>query len=125
LLKLAVQEPPALVMRKKRTASIRSLTESHHHHSNKHRAKSPDSGVSSYGNARLEIFEKRLRHKTREDRYKLKNKKEKPIDKDGEDRPRTKRVKRGDAAKAAKTAGKKLMNSFASKSISKDRLTVR
>lgn len=74
--------------------------------------------------AREEIFEKRARHKTREDRYESK-KQEKLKTKDGEKITRTKRVKRGDAARAARKAGADLISNFTSKNIGQERLTVR
>jgi hypothetical protein len=71
-----------------------------------------------------ETFEKRARHKTREDRYEPK-KKVKKRSKDGEERiPRKKREKKGDRKKAAKKAGEDLMINFSSKSIGQERLTV-
>jgi hypothetical protein len=71
-----------------------------------------------------ETFERRARHKTREDRYEPK-KKVKKRSKDGEERSlRKKREKKGDRKKAAKKAGEGLMRNFSSKSIGQERLTV-
>jgi hypothetical protein len=71
-----------------------------------------------------ETFERRARHKTREDLYEPK-KKVKKRSKDGEERsPRKKREKKGDRKKAAKKAGEGLMRNFSSKSIGQERLTV-
>lgn len=71
-----------------------------------------------------EVFEKRARHKTREDRYEPKeaNKKEgKNIE---IKRSVSKREKKSDRRKAAKKAGEDLMNNFISKNIGQERLTV-
>lgn len=108
---------------KQRVLSDQSLERQPRRHSEKQNARSLDSGSSSKLNVRHETFEKRARHKTREDRYETK-KKEKTAVKDVEDKPRAKRVKRGDGARAARKAGERLMNSFTSKSIGQDRLTV-
>lgn len=69
-------------------------------------------------------FEKRARHKTREDRYEPKEKvKKRRNDEEGR-RPRKKGEKKGDRNKAAKKAGEDLMRNFSSKSIGQARLTV-
>ncbi|KAE9381414.1 hypothetical protein N431DRAFT_551514 [Stipitochalara longipes BDJ] len=72
-----------------------------------------------------EIFERRARHKTREDRYEPKKKvKKRPKDVD-EKQPRKKKEKRGDRKEAAKKAGEDLVRNFSSKSIGQERLTIR
>ena len=93
----------------------------------KHKVASSDSESSAESNTRQETYEKRDRHKTREDRYELKKKKKKhKSDKpDGERKPKKKREKKGDKKRASKKAGEDLMNNFSSKSVAQDRLTVR
>lgn len=72
-----------------------------------------------------DTFEKRARHKTREDLYEPKKKKEKKSRKNGdEQRPKQKRQKKGDRKKAAKKASENLMHNFQSKNIGQERLTV-
>lgn len=71
-----------------------------------------------------ETFEKRARHKTREDLYDPKRKRKRGNKNDEEKKLVTKRTKKGDGKKAAKKAGEDLMNNFTSKSIGQDRLTV-
>lgn len=72
--------------------------------------------------SKQETFEKRARHKTREDRYDIEIKTnkaeavEKPI--------RTRREKKGDRRKAIRKASEDLMISFASNKIGQTRLTV-
>ncbi|KAL2064991.1 hypothetical protein VTL71DRAFT_4131 [Oculimacula yallundae] len=72
-----------------------------------------------------ETFERRARHKTREDRYEAKKKEPKKSKTRGETPSRKKREKRGDRAKVAKKAGEELIQKFNSKNISQDRLTIR
>ncbi|PBP19596.1 hypothetical protein BUE80_DR009575 [Diplocarpon rosae] len=84
-----------------------------------------DHGSSSHAsshNPPRETFEKRARHKTREDRYEPK-KKEERSEKTGE--ARKKRENRGDRRRAAKKSGEKLMQNFSSKNVARDRLTMR
>jgi hypothetical protein len=70
-------------------------------------------------------FEKRARHKTREERYEPKEKKSRNSDRVGErKRSKTRREKRGDRKKRAKRAGEELMYNFSSNSIGQERLTV-
>ena len=71
-----------------------------------------------------ETFEKRERYKTREDRYEPRKKKHKSEKRDEEPKRKKRREKRGDKNKAAKKAGEDLMNSFSSKNVAHDRLTV-
>ncbi len=71
-----------------------------------------------------EIFEKRPRHKTREDKYEPKRKGKKSRKTGEEEMTRKKREKRGNRKKAVKKAGEDVMQSFKSKSIGQDRLTV-
>jgi len=71
-----------------------------------------------------EVFEKRTRHKAREDLYEP-IKKYKSSRKDSEEKSRRKKKeKKSDRRKAAKRAGEDLMHNFSSKSIGQDRLTV-
>ncbi|KAG4438521.1 hypothetical protein IFR05_005995 [Cadophora sp. M221] len=89
---------------------------------------SSDSGLSSHPatpSPPKETFEKRARHKTREDRYEPKKKDKKSGKITGEKSSRKKREKRGDRKKAARKAGDELMQNFSSKSIAQDRLTIR
>ncbi|KAH7364349.1 hypothetical protein BKA65DRAFT_135273 [Rhexocercosporidium sp. MPI-PUGE-AT-0058] len=72
-----------------------------------------------------ETFEKRARHKTREDRYEPKKKEKKQRKTSDEKTSRKKRERKGDRKKAARTAGETLMQNFSSKSIAQDRLTIR
>jgi hypothetical protein len=101
--------------------------EPNHHPQKKCKSEPSDKGTSTNSSVHqenFENFEKRARHKTREDRYEPK-KEEKNFDrKDGEKRPRTKRAKKGDGKRAARKAGEDLMNNFTSKSIGQERLTV-
>lgn len=84
----------------------------------------PSTASTASWSPKKETFEKRVRHKTREERYEPK-KKEKQRPKDGvEKRPRKKKEKKGDLKKAAKKAGEDLMQNFSSTSISQERLTV-
>lgn len=89
-------------------------------------SKAPE--ASSYssvaGIPRKETFERRARHKTREDRYDP-NKKNKQK-KGGEDDKRQKKKKetKSERRKANKRAGEDLMRNFSSKSIGQERLTV-
>lgn len=71
-----------------------------------------------------ETFEKRARHRTREDLYDPKRKRKRADKNDEEEKPMTKRTKKGDGKKAAKRAGEDLMNNFTSNRIGQDRLTV-
>lgn len=92
------------------------------------KAEPPESVELPQANIRKETFEKRARHKTREDRYdpnkeKSRNRKEKEVE-EAEKQPRKRREKKSDKRKAAKKAGEDLMNNFSSKSIGQDRLTV-
>ena len=94
------------------------------HPTKKRKAASSDSTSLAGSNARPEIFERRDRHKTREDRYEPKKKKHKSEKRDKERKPRKTREKKGDKKKAEKKAGEKLMHNFSSKKVSQDRLTV-
>lgn len=90
----------------------------------KRKAEPPDNGTCTSSSAHQEVFEKRARHKTREDRYEPKKEKKSFEGKDWEKRPRTKRAKKGDEKRAARKAGENLINNFTSKSIRQERLTV-
>ncbi|KFY05728.1 hypothetical protein V492_08332 [Pseudogymnoascus sp. VKM F-4246] len=72
-----------------------------------------------------ETFEKRSRHKTREDRYESKKAKKYVIENDKLAKKKTIKVKRGDAARASRKAGEDLINGFRSKHVVQDRLTMR
>jgi len=83
----------------------------------------PDiSSLSSLPSTRKETFEKRARHKTKEDRYEPKTKLSKS-DKTTE-KKRSKSKNKGDRKRAAKKAGEDLIRNFSSKNIGQDRLTV-
>ncbi|KFY30551.1 hypothetical protein V494_08118, partial [Pseudogymnoascus sp. VKM F-4513 (FW-928)] len=72
-----------------------------------------------------ETFEKRSRHKTKEDRYESKKAKKYIIEDDKPAKKKTVKVKRGDAARASRKAGEDLINGFRSKHVVQDRLTMR
>lgn len=93
----------------------------------KQKVASSDSGLSSHPatpSPPKETFEKRARHKTREDRYEPRKKEKRQGKIAVEKSSRKKREKRGDRKKAARKAGEELMQNFSSKSIAQDRLTV-
>ena len=71
-----------------------------------------------------EVFHKRQRHKTKEDRYETKARKGKSQGEEKSAKPKSKKPKRGDAAKRSRAAGELLITSFASNKIAQDRLTV-
>ena len=81
-----------------------------------------DSSATSH--ARHRSFEKRCRHKTRDDRYELKKEKHKSAKHDGQRQPRRNREKKGDKKRASRKAGEDLMHKFSSEKVSEDRLTV-
>ncbi len=84
---------------------------------------SESSGTSQASSEHIwETFEKRLRYKTREDRYEPKKKNKK--DESAEKRPRTKRERKG-IQKSIRRSGQEIMSSFNSPNIGQDRLTVR
>lgn len=95
----------------------------------KQRLASSDSGVSSHLASPAppkETFEKRPRHKTREDKYEPKKKEKEEKNRVSEGKSsRKKREKSGDRRKAAKKAGDELIQNFSSKNIAQDRLTIR
>ncbi|KAF5867991.1 uncharacterized protein Bfra_007187 [Botrytis fragariae] len=102
---------------------VKETTRSHKHQRNVSSSITSISSRSSVMQPKQEIFEKRARHKTREDRYDTKRKSNKA---EAVDKPiRTRREKRGDRAKAARKASNDLMSNFASNKIGKDRLIVR
>lgn len=93
----------------------------------KQKTKNSVSGTSASSvslTPKKETFEKRARHKTREDRYEPKEKVKKCRNDEECKRPRKKREKKGDRKRAAKKAGEDLMRNFSSKSIGQNRLTV-
>jgi hypothetical protein len=94
------------------------------------RSKSPTL-ITTFPHARAhrkETFEKRARHKTREDRYEPKTKSPK-LEKDTKEKEKdinrttSKRMKKSDRSKLKKDGGE-LMRNFSSKSIGQERLTV-
>jgi hypothetical protein len=94
------------------------------HLQKKRKTEPSDEGTSVQFSNPLETFEKRLRHKTRDDRYEPKEKKKKSEKPSEGKRSRTKREKKGDRKKAAKKAGEDLMRNFSSNRIAQERLTV-
>ncbi|KAI9642327.1 hypothetical protein NHQ30_009129 [Ciborinia camelliae] len=98
-------------------------TKTHKHQKNAPSTMTSSSSQPSVMQQKQETFEKRPRHKTREDRYDTKKKSnkaevvEKPI--------KTRREKKGDRKKAARKASGDLMKNFASNKIGQDRLTTR
>ncbi|KAM0128781.1 hypothetical protein ACHAP3_008169 [Botrytis cinerea] len=102
---------------------VKERTRSHKSQMNVPSTVTSTSSRSSAVQPKQEAFEKRARHKTREDRYDTKRKADKS---EAVDKPiRTRREKRGDRKKAARKASEDLMNNFASNKIGQDRLTVR
>jgi hypothetical protein len=96
------------------------------HHRKKRKREASVSGTSissASSKPKQETFERRPRHKTREDRYEPKKAKKGAKD-DEERRFKKKKEKKGDRKKAAKKAGEDLMRNFSSKRISQERLTV-
>lgn len=94
-----------------------------HHESNRKRKRSltPSVEVRSPSRDRpKETFERRARHKTKEDRYEPKSRTEKQ-GKERKSKPRTE--KKGERRKASKKTGEDLMRNFESKYIGNDRLT--
>lgn len=83
-----------------------------------------DSQSESDQPQRKETFEKRSRHKTKEDRYESKKTRKHVVEDDKPAKKKTIKVKRGDAAKASRKAGEDLINGFRSKNVAQDRLTV-
>lgn len=83
-----------------------------------------DSQSDSDQPKRKETFEKRSRHKTREDRYESKKARKYDSEDDKPAKKKTIKVKRGDAAKASRKAGEDLINGFKSNNVAQDRLTV-
>jgi hypothetical protein len=81
------------------------------------------SSLSSLPSTPKETFDKRPRHKTKEDRYEPKKKHAKS-EKTAE-KKRSKLEKKGDRKNAAKKAGEDLIRNFTSKNIGQERLTVR
>jgi hypothetical protein len=90
----------------------------------KHEVVPSDSASLADSHVHHETFEKRERHKTREDRFEPKKKRHKSDKQDGTPKRKKKREKKGDKRQAAKKASEDLMNNFSSKSIAENRLTV-
>ncbi|OBT66656.1 hypothetical protein VE03_03870 [Pseudogymnoascus sp. 23342-1-I1] len=84
-----------------------------------------DSQSESDQPRRKETFEKRSRHKTKEDRYESKKTRQHAAEDDKPAKKKVIKVKRGDAAKASRKAGEDLINGFRSKHVAQDRLTMR
>ncbi|KFY84933.1 hypothetical protein V500_08873 [Pseudogymnoascus sp. VKM F-4518 (FW-2643)] len=84
-----------------------------------------DSQSESDKPRRKETFEKRSRHKTKEDRYESKKARKHVIEDDKPAKKKVIKVKRGDAAKASRKAGEDLINGFRSRNVAQDRLTMR
>jgi hypothetical protein len=91
----------------------------------KRKAEESDTETSVLSNHRRETFEKRPRHKTREDLYEPKNRKKNCQPSGREKRERTNREKKRDRKRASRRAGHDLMQNFSSDNIAQDRLTVR
>lgn len=107
---LKVRETSIPLRRKRKAESSSSASEREDH--------------SALQTSPKEVFEKRTRHKTREDLYEP-NEKHKSSKKDSEEKlRRKKKEKKSGRRKAAKKAGEDLMHNFSSKSIGQDRLTV-
>ena len=88
-------------------------------------SESETSECSSSSVSREEVFEKRARHRTREERYKPKEKKSRKSGKAAEEKwSKMRREKRGDRKRSARKAGEELLNTFSSKNIGQERLTV-
>lgn len=82
------------------------------------RSPTPSTAVRSPSRERpKETFERRPRHKTKEDRYEPKKKTEK------ERKSNRKKPKKGELTKGTKKAGETLMHNFTSKHVGNDRLT--
>lgn len=117
-----VKERTKIPNRSRATEHGEDVTRSHKHRKNLPSTTTSGASRSSVVQPKRETFEKRARHKTREDRYDMKKRitkaeaTEKPI--------KRRREKRGDRKKAARRASEELMNNFASNKIGQDRLTV-
>jgi len=85
---------------------------------------SGDTSSEPEGPRRKEAFEERKRHKTKADRYEAKSKTKDIVEEEKVVKKKSKKVKRGDAAKASRRAGEDLIRSFTSKNIAQARLTV-
>ncbi|EDO00024.1 predicted protein [Sclerotinia sclerotiorum 1980 UF-70] len=124
-------EAPRVPVAKERARDIRELsatydgkktTQSHKHQKKPASTMTSISSQYSVVQPRQETFEKRARHKTKEDRYdtKMKSNKAEMVNKP----MKTRREKRGDRKKAARKASHDLMDNFASNKIGLDRLSV-
>ncbi|KAA8570296.1 hypothetical protein EYC84_002603 [Monilinia fructicola] len=118
-----VKEITKIPNRSRATEHGEDVTRSHKHRKNVPSTTTSGASRSSVVQSKRETFEKKARHKTREDRYDMKKRitkaeaTEKPI--------KRRREKRGDRKKAARRASEELMNNFASNKIGQDRLTAR
>ncbi|KAB8299082.1 hypothetical protein EYC80_001203 [Monilinia laxa] len=118
-----VKERTKIPERSHATEYGEDIKRSHKHRKNAPSTTTSGSYQSSVVQPKQEPFEKRARHKTREDRYDTQKRisrveiTKKPI--------KRRREKRGDRKKAARRASEELMNNFASSKIGQDRLTAR
>ncbi|KAE8447624.1 hypothetical protein EG329_010595 [Mollisiaceae sp. DMI_Dod_QoI] len=114
---------------KKDTSTRKRQEESVEGHCRKQRIESSESSSSDPFTSESppkETFEKRARHKTREDKYEPKAGDKKTKKNGAEQKPRRKREKKkSECGKTAKKSGEDLMHNFSSKSIGQDRLTIR
>jgi hypothetical protein len=83
-----------------------------------------ESGDSLSITPRVELFEKRKRHKTRGDRYEPRQELVDPKPQVNRERKREKKRKTKSRGKGLRNAGEDLMRQFSSKSVGRDRLTV-
>lgn len=93
----------------------------------KQRIATSDSGLSGHLPIPVlpkETFERRPRHKTREDKYEPKKKEKKRNEASVDKSSSRKREKKNGRKKAAKKPGDELIQNFSSNNISQDRLTV-
>ena len=101
-----------------------SKVEEPHHPSKRRKIQHQDSHLPnnqpSPSPQRKATYEKRARHKTREDRYDPKVKKSQKISKESKRKEKLK----SKAKRQVKKSGEEIMRQFASKSVAQDRLTV-
>jgi hypothetical protein len=128
LLEIAVRPKSAPLVREDTTAagSKRRGERSKTYHK-KRKTEPLEMALSSGSENHQETFEKRARHKTRDNLYEPKEKKkQKRSEKIASTKRSTSRREiKSDKRKAAKRAGENLMQNFSSKSIGQERLTVR
>ena len=90
----------------------------------KQKVETPDIQTAGQSRNRQETFEKRPRHKTREDLYEPKDRQKNSRSYDEEKQPKSGREKRGDKTRATRKVGEDLIHNFSSENIAQDRLTV-